>query len=625
MKITHILWLSLCIYFPSQCQVRLDSLKALLKEAHEANYSIEEAYQRYQIGSWFVSIHQYDSALHYYHGGLEAQPRPADSASLFNGIGVVYSSIGLPDRGVPYYKQAISLWERLKDTTNVVIGSNNLAIIYKDLGLYDEALEISFNALPKLEHQSSRQLASFLNTIGIVYMRVQDYPKAYDYFRKGLAVRLNIKYDMGVAQSYNNIGEVFIEMSQYDSALNNLHQSATIRRKIGDTRGLARSLTLLGNASLQLGKPAEAKIALTEALTINRAASDNIGEVGSLNGLGSVHLATKEFALAEKELDQALSLINKTNVKENLKRNLELHVDLYRAMNNKSKLIETFERIVEVKDSLLNAEKVKSLVALEVRYETDKKEQEIISLQQQRRLDKAELKSNRIQIYSLSIGLLLLMTIGILGYRIYKQARNAKVNAELHTQEVQHRMKNHLQILSSIFTIQAAMLEDKKAQEVVRDIEGRVNAMGLLHKKLYSNSHTSEIELKEYVSNLIDWLLFTYGFSADSVSLDVNVADIKMPVEKAVRIGLIINELVTNSLKYAFQEQEEPALKVHLSKAADRLRLDVSDNGKRPFSFTDLKDTSFGLKMVSSLVKELKGQIEVVTQDGTHFSITIPG
>jgi two-component sensor histidine kinase/Tfp pilus assembly protein PilF len=569
---------------------------------------------------------QYDSALFYYNETLKTDPRLVDSAAVFSGIGAVYTDMGFPNRSVHYYKQSIALYEQLNDTTNATINGYNLAINYKDLGMYDEALEISFNTLAKLERQKpDRPLASAYNTIGTVYSRIQDYEKAYDYYRKSLLVRLSVQYHQGVGQSYNNIGELFLEMGQYDSALHNLQLATSIRRKIDDNRGLGRTLTLIGTAHLRSGNIIEAKKILAEALSINRISNDNIGEVASLNSLGATFTASREFKLAEKFLDDGLLLTNKSGIREHLKRNLELHADLYRTTRNNPKLVNALARIMIVKDSLLNVEKVESLTAAEVQYETDKKQQEILLLQQQRKLDRAELGKNKIMIYSLSIGLLLVITIAILAYRIYRQTRKEKIrekeSADLHMKEVHHRFKNHLQILSSIFTIQAAMLQDKKAQEMVRDIESRVSAMGLLHKKLYKGDAPSAISLKEYITELTQSLLFSYGFDA-KLKLDMEVVELKVNIESAVRIGLIVNELITNALKYAYTDHPEPRLKVLVARQINSLRIAIADNGNKPFSADEKK--SFGLQMVKSLVKELKGQIEVSATAGTAYSINIP-
>jgi len=277
----------LCICGVSYGQVQVDSLKKVLRDARAQSYPIGEAYTLFQMGYYFYQNHEFDSAIHYYNEGLKSNANGMDSASLFNGIGAVYSTMGSPNRSVAFYEQAISIWSRLKDTANAVTGSNNLAIIYKDLGLYDEALETAFSGLLKLERQPpSRTLGSSYNTIGSVYTRIQDYDKAYMYYRKSLSARLAIEYSQGVGQSYNNIGELFIERKQYDSALSNLYHAATIRREIQDFRGVGRTLTHIGNALLQSGKTVEARRILNEALSLNRSASDVIGEVATLNGLG---------------------------------------------------------------------------------------------------------------------------------------------------------------------------------------------------------------------------------------------------------------------------------------------------------------------------------------------------
>jgi two-component sensor histidine kinase len=623
-KLSHCLWLSMCISYCSYGQSPIDSLKKLVVEEKAKGYTIDAAYHLYQIGYHLENLRQLDSAVWYYQQVLKSGARSVDSAAASNAIGIVYTNMGLPDRSIPFYLQAISLYDRLNDTTNTVITSNNLAIIYKDKGLYDEALEISFNSLPKLEQQMpTKTLASAYNTIGTVYARIQDYEKAYDYYRKGLGVRLSINHEQGVGSSYNNIGELFIEMNKYDSALKNLSKAVDIRRKIKDMRGVGRSLTLVGHTLIRAGKAQEAKKQLDDALVLNRISADHIGEVSTLNTLATAYLQTKELRKADMELKLARELIQKGNVKEHLRTNLELQAKVYRALNDQSKLVEALDELIIVKDSLLSAEKVEGMLALDIKYETEKKEQEIILLRQQQLLSQVELGKNRMQIYSLVAGLALLVVIAVLLYRLYRENKNGKLASELHTREIHHRVKNNLQILSSIFTIQASMVEDKKVQQIIASTQGRVNAMALIHKKLYMRDDTPNVEIREYIHDLTSSLLFSYGLDDDKAQVDVD--DIVISVDKTVSLLLIMNELITNSLKYGCVDNSEAHLQVGVHRNGNSLKLEVSDNGKKATSPGELDNgASFGLKMVKSMVKRLDGEMTMKVESGVTFLITFP-
>ena len=556
----------MCISFLSHGQSKLDSLKNLLQEARYSNKSKNEAYLLYFIGYYFYQQHKHDSALYYYKRVLEKDPDEATKASALNGIGMTYSALGLPDKSIPFYNEAIILLEDQRDTANAVIASYNLAIIYKDKGLYDDALEISFNALAKLERRKpDRALASSYNTIGTVYSRLQDYEKAYEYYRKALNVRLTIGYEQGVGQSYANLGELFLLMGQYDSALANLERARSLRQKLNDNRGMGRTLTLIGTGLLKSGNPSKGREQLMHALDINRTSEDNIGEVATLNALASANITLRDFRSASNDLLAASALIRKTHTTEDLRKTLELQAELYRLTGDKSKLIATLERLQVVKDSLLNAGKVDNLNTLEIKYETEKKEQEIALLQQQRQIDQIRLDQNKSLIIFLGVAIAMAIVIVALVLNLYRLSRRRKESAEFHTREIHHRITNNLQMLISFFTIQQSLLNDQRATEVLKGTEGRVNAMVLIHKRLYDDQRTTQLDLKDYLTELVEYLVFSYGFEG-KLTINTNIDNVTVMGDKAIPIGLVLNELISNALKYAYNGQDDPSLKLKVAK-----------------------------------------------------------
>lgn len=603
------------------------SLCILFSLCISASYAQENTDSLFAVALKLYEHHQYDSSIYYFNKMLQNSSNKDSRATALNGVGVAYSAKGFPNKSIPYYVEAIALYEELKDTTTATTISNNLAIIYKDKGLYEEALEISFNALPKLEKQPpSRTLASSYNTVGAVYKEIQDYNKAYEFFRKALNVRMSISYDQGVGQSYGNIGDLFNETKQYDSALSNLYKAVEIRLKLNDTRGLGRITAIIGNTLTQSGNARKGIEKLKEALEFNRVSNDVIGEILSLQELGNSYISVKDFKHAEEYLNAASSLIRKTGTNLNLRKNLELRAALYKQTGDKIKLNDALERLIVVKDSILNEEKIESLLTLEIQYETEKKEQEIVLLQQQQKTDRAELENTRLQRVVLIIVVIFLIAIAALGYRLYFAKQKEKKASDLHNKEMHHRTKNNLQMLSSFFTIQASVHEDnKKTQELIVDMQGRVKTMALVHSKLYKSMDASELDLREYITELVTSLLYTYGFNTGKLRLELGVDELHLDIDKAIKIGLITNELITNALKYAFIDQNEPSLKVSISKEGDSIKLMVEDNGKHPLS-TDVFNSggSFGLKMIKSFVRDLRGQIELKDDNGTSFSISIP-
>jgi two-component sensor histidine kinase len=623
-------WLAIfmCIPLIGASQSKIDSLKTLLETAKKEGSKRNISFYQSHIGWNFLALSQYDSALRYYYESLNSlDSKPELTASTLECMGVAYSSKDYPDSSIHYYNKALTLYAELRDTVHSVSIEGNLAFIYEDMGLYEKALESAFNALTKLEDQKpNRTLASCYNTIGFIYSKTEDYPNALTYYTKALAVRRQMGYAKGVAQSYNNIGELYIRSHQYDSALANLFRSEAIKRKMEDKNALGVTLNNIGEVYLALSNAKKGEAYFIESLGIKRESGERLGEVIALNNLGGLKISQRDYKRAEIRLDEAETLVRKVGALDHLRKTLELKVKLYKAMNNYPTAFRYTEELLVIKDSLLNKDKIESLVAMQTLYETEKKEQHIALLQQEKELQRAEINTKMSWIRLLVVSIVLITIIGALSFYSYRLNRRSKRRAEMHLKELHHRVKNNLQILSSVFTLQSQYLTDATAIQAVKSSEGRVNAMALIHKKLYNGDKNLDINLNEYITELIQYLVQSYGYAQKELKLNVEIEAIRLDVDKAIPIGLIINELVSNAFKYAYTNQEHPELNVNLKlQGKEHLLVEISDNGNG--TSTEIKiesPQSFGLKMVTILTKELHGKLNVQTNNGTGFYFNIP-
>ncbi len=191
--------------------------------------------------------------------------------------------------------------------------------------------------------------------------------------------------------------------------------------------------------------------------------------------------------------------------------------------------------------------------------------------------------------------------------------------------ELNHRTKNNLQMISSILGIQSMSVKDKKAKEVLLNSKSRIHAIGLIHKGMYTEAFDEKIQvkMKYYVDNLVDSLSKSFQFGTQ-VAIQKEVEDIVVQPDKALPIGLIINEVVTNAFKHAFYKQPKPKLKIILRhKSNQELYLSIQDNGKGMNS-NNTNTKSFGLKMIEILSDELEGRQWFENDNGLKFSMTFP-
>lgn len=201
---------------------------------------------------------------------------------------------------------------------------------------------------------------------------------------------------------------------------------------------------------------------------------------------------------------------------------------------------------------------------------------------------------------------------------------------EVMLKEIHHRVKNNLQVISSLLSMQSDYVQDKQSLSVFIESQNRLRTMSMIHEELYQSENLGKIQYSVYIEKLLNQLFQVYGKS-DSVVLVTLLEPLDITVNRAIPIGLIINELVSNSLKYAFPEgrsiPNKPELRVSFSKSGENLEMRVEDNGiGMPFGF-DLKDSnSLGLKLVNILVRQLGGKIDFSSDSkkGTQFKIHIP-
>lgn len=197
---------------------------------------------------------------------------------------------------------------------------------------------------------------------------------------------------------------------------------------------------------------------------------------------------------------------------------------------------------------------------------------------------------------------------------------------EVLLKEIHHRVKNNLQIVSSLFFFQSKKIVDPKMLEMFRDGQNRVKSMALIHEKLYQSGDLANIDFKEYIKKLANFLLQSYGVDQNKIKFKNNVQQVQLGVDVAVPCGLIINELISNSLKHGLKDAEQGEIRIDMGyDEANNLILKVSDNGKGiPKEFNLETSESLGLKLVHNLTTQLNGNIEFFNNNGTKVRLVFP-
>ncbi|PCJ27679.1 MAG: hypothetical protein COA97_03415 [Flavobacteriales bacterium] len=203
-----------------------------------------------------------------------------------------------------------------------------------------------------------------------------------------------------------------------------------------------------------------------------------------------------------------------------------------------------------------------------------------------------------------------------------EKLKNSIKEKEVLLKEVHHRVKNNLQVVSSILNLQSSYVKDKKTLNILRESQDRIKSMAFIHESLYQTSDFSKINFSEYIASLSKNLVHSYGVYDELVELDLSVGSVFLDLDLSIPCGLIINELVSNSLKHAFGNNKKGLIKIELFEKNENVILKVGDNGLGLSNEINYKETdSLGLQLVMTLVEQINGKIDLNNKKGTIFTI----
>jgi two-component sensor histidine kinase len=264
-----------------------------------------------------------------------------------------------------------------------------------------------------------------------------------------------------------------------------------------------------------------------------------------------------------------------------------------------------------------------------------------LQLKKEQQLKEALFRENNLQTNQLAkkkqitwlltggIGLLLLSGFSI--FTLYQKQKKKNIviqkqaaDLEILMKEIHHRVKNNMQIVSSLLDLQSISIKDQHASDAVKEGKNRVQSMALIHQNLYSEDNLKGIKAKLYINNLLQNLCDSYNISNDKVKIHSNIEDLHLDVDTMIPIGLILNELLTNAFKYAFNKNTTGVLEIHLQEQNKQLQLCVKDNGPGfPLELDSKTAKSFGLRMIRAFAQKLKAVVEIKNDNGASIKINI--
>jgi two-component system, sensor histidine kinase PdtaS len=550
------------------------------------------------LGAILLRQEKLDSAFRVLESA-QAKLARQDWALLLTQMGYVFERKGQLSKAADYALEGLKLGDSLRDIRTQAMAYSDLSNLFWKQSKFDQGIEYGLKSekLFKQRDIADMDYSFTLYVIGNNYLSLKNYAQAKKYYELALAMSQHYQF-------YNNLADIHISLAELYIITNQYAQAET------NAREAIRYSTLLENNFMLM----RSWLALAQLQNLNNQANNAIMSLKTC-----LKVATENFG-DEFYLSRAYYELGKA----------------YSKTGDYKSAYSAFLKYDVLKDSVFTAEADQRVAKLQTEFEVAQKETTIKTQKQ------AIAQQKRLQWLILGAAVLLVLVL-VFVYRNYRNKKNLstklatlnnqlaqknsqldKRNAEneLLLKEIHHRVKNNMEIVSSLLALQAAQIDNPSAQAVMKASQSRVVSMGMIHQKLYQKGNLATIEMKDYFHHLTENILDTFGMT-ERITVLCPMQTIELDVDTAVPIGLIANELLTNSMKYAFAENQSGVITISLNPTdnPDELLFSVSDDGIGKPMDASAKGTGFGTELVNLLVMQLNAKLTTSNQQGTSVNI----
>ncbi|MFK7772515.1 MAG: histidine kinase dimerization/phosphoacceptor domain -containing protein [Saprospiraceae bacterium] len=572
---------------------------------------------------------------------------------------------------VNFARKGIELSNKIDDPFIKGYMLSNLGVIYCNTGLIDSS--VFYLEASLLDFEKAKTMAKKAEIHGIlryVYTLANDFESSLKQCYLALEIHKNLGNTIGIGATYNDIAGTLIQTRKYQEALSYAEKGKEILKKDDNIFELVMTTDKIAVCHKELGNIQKALEVSNETIQLATAKPNSLGveyltqfyttrlhlhsslkkydlvlkDIKLIRDLfvdlpdhlilNSVDAMEADFYIEQKEYAKAKSIfLNLLNKKDTGLQPNYLYNSLansYAGLQHYDSAYHFLRAYEEVSLEEKGHETKLKMEELKTQYETEQKEATIA-------LQEKQLSQQRL-IQWLTIGF-----AGVLGLFFFQSYRNSQIrkrnNEELEKtnsllekknkeneillKEIHHRVKNNLQTISSLLNLQSNSITDQNALDAVQESRNRVASMAIIHQKLYQGENLAAIEMRDYFETIGSAIIQSFGEKGKEVELDIEMPKIELDVDTAIPIGLITNELITNSLKYAFPTSGGGKISIAMNQIENNIfNLKIADNGTpNTSSSINNQGTGFGTLLVQLLTTQLGGEIEKSTTDGTSTVI----
>jgi two-component sensor histidine kinase/Tfp pilus assembly protein PilF len=547
-----------------------------------------EKNQSYWVGKLLVSkgaillrMEELDSAEQALNDAIPLIPF-SESWLLYTNLGYVYERKGMLGEAFTYASKTLEIGEKYGDEKAKAMAYSDMSNLFWKQGKFESALSFGLKSLQIFE-------------------------------KRGLK---DLDYDF----TLHLVGQYLVDLKRPEEAIQYFEHSAILGERYGFYNNISDTFIALSNLQTQLGNYPEAKKSALEALRYAELLENDFMIMRSYFSLGKVSFALQDYLEASNYFETSITKANDDfGDKFYLSLVYEELSKAYEGAGAFEKALLTSRKSEEFRKDVFTAEAEERIALIQTQMEVAQKENTI-------KLQEAKLSQQKIiQVLYLTIAVVLVLILFLL-YRVYIRKRSYSLllekkneEKEFLLREIHHRVKNNLETISSLLSLQISKIKNREFQQVMEETYTRVQSMGMIHLQLYGEKNLKGVEMKYFFESLGQFILETFD-AENRVEVDIDMSTLKLDVDLAIPIGLIVNELISNSLKYAFPNQGKGEIRVSLYEKEEILLLEVADDGVgiKP-DFIPL-GTGFGSELISLLTRQLDGKMTLIKSPGAAFS-----
>ena len=614
-------------WYDGEYDIAVRLLKQGMKFSRQANDSASWAKATNLIGNCFYYQAYYDSAIYYFEQSLSVYQKTNNKEGVrwsLRDISLMYHRKGDYRKTVEYILKLEEMNQGLQTETELP-DFQGMGSFFSDSLYYREKISDNLKALARQLKEDKQIAASetYLN-LALASNQLKEYLSAARYYVKSCT----LKEKLGLRSQWDFAGVNYKEANMKDSSLY-YHYKSKLGFKKDTQLNILYTYELLGDTHFHFDQFDSALYYYRIAMKMNTHCNNRITMAGIHRRLADTYVKMGRLTEAEEEIGKGIALATEVSMAH--RRNLyKSATQLYSRTGDYKKAFSFQSQYTNLADSLARLETSLNLTRLLAQYKTSKKERELELLKIASEKKELLLENKNVTIQSLAI--VTLTSIVFIALFARQRSKIKKKNLALDSankeqlvlmQEVHHRVKNNLQLIASLINLQSTQVANVEVARELEKTRSRIMSIALIHQKLYQNENMSSVDLRSFLGSLIENILSTLPQEM-RIEKHIDISLVKVEIETAISIGLIVNELVANSIKHGFTGIISPRLTVQLTNTTDKIILIVEDNGSGRAGYSSVETAhGFGLHLIEILLRRLSGTMHTDFQNGSRTRIEI--